>query len=84
VAASARPRRASPNGRPPAGQRSVRPVAGTGGRGGARVAGRAGGHRLVVTLLRAGVPPTLLVDLLNPRGPDSPAILAAERGGPAN
>jgi hypothetical protein len=83
VTTTARARHQRPNGaRPRAGHRSVRPAVPVAGRGAGRTRpSTATGRSLVVTLLRAGVSPTLLVDLLAPAGPDSPAILAAERPG---
>ena len=33
----------------------------------------------VMTWLHAGIPLTLLIDLLDPRGPNSPTLLSAER-----
>lgn len=36
-------------------------------------------EHVVFTMLRHGVPLTLLIDLVTPGGPDSAAILATER-----
>jgi hypothetical protein len=41
-----------------------------------------GRHNVAMRLLDAGVPLTLLFDLLSPDGPDSLSILEAERADP--